>query len=34
MWRCSGDVEMLRCVDVKMCKCGGVVVELWRCGDV
>ena len=27
---------MWRCVDVEMCRCGdvGVEMEMWRCGDV
>ena len=25
---------MLRCVDVEMCRCGGVNVEMCRCGDL
>ena len=25
------DVEMCKCVEVKMCGCGDVDVEMWRC---
>ena len=25
---------MWRCVDVEMCRCGDVDVEMWRCVDV
>ena len=24
MWKCGVDVEMWRCVDVEMCRCGDV----------